>query len=1203
MSTITSEIRLRIRAEGDKVLADLGTKLNSLANQATLSSNNFKGLADELKKVQQTTIQSARNIKDYSASWRELASSVDISSKEFKQATAEAAQLDAQLAKLQGTSVRTAAAVQTAMRGPVTGGTAGAGIMGKPAAKLEPYLRLGFETLDPEFHRKRQENAQDKQGNILGQFNQPQFLDYGATDKALGNLQDSLQNVRDIENRSKIERLELQEKYNNLEIQKQDQHAAKVLAKDRQNAEIGGRDFMQRLENREKQQSQRRQRFAGAAQTAGAIAASGVFGGPEGLIGAGIGAFAGPQGALVGGAIGAQVGMARQALGATGEYVAELSKLRIALSGVSKDQADYEKNLGSITRLSNQFLIPLKDTTQQYTKLQASVVGAGMQSKVTETVFRGISAATLATGGTVEDLNASLRATAQVFSKGKVSAEELRQQIGERLPGAFTIFASSIGKTPQELDKALEDGKVTLEDFEKFSKELFRRYGKTAEIIAQAPQNAGARLNLELDKITATIGRFTQPIGAVFQTLGAEMLKGLTPVLEALANIIDAPKQIASERLKQIDRQLKVLKSDLKAAEGLPELGGGVGNVQRAIKTQKRENIKSLEAERLLNTETAKQTGAAVEDTKLQKKLEEDRKVTSAREKALISLRELEQKTINDLADLREKQIQRALDLERKISDQRLKAERDLQDATKQFQDSQQDFQYTTKLGDLRSSGQSTDALKAAKDASDITRDSQKAITQLQRNRDDQTQERERTLENFKKTNAEEVGRIQLNYTRQSSNIIEKAGDSVQKSLQAGTDYFVKGLGAQMKIFARTFIRAKLGLPPEDLTPAPDVVLPQPTQAPRPQVQQFVRKPNDKPNQLANSATAGVGRIIPESATRVAVSPFRRVENASAQLGTTANAANAQQILNERQQALNKFNNQKDEYLKPSVQQTESLKGQVADMQRINELIRGGTLPALAEEYLQIEKSGQKRKEQLEPLRDEITKSETLKGLTGQQLADKDSLLLKINDSIAGVDAEVAATKALVAETQRLKTEKEKIRQTTDQIAESLGSGVGQAIDLLIEGSEDLSASLQNIASNILKDIAKQISQTFVVQPLVSGLKTVLGNLFAGGGVMTEMGPMPLKKYARGGVATGPQMALYGEGSQNEAYVPLPDGRRIPVAMQGSGGGSTSVVVNVDASGSKVEGDSPKGEQLGRALSQAVQQELLKQKRPGGLLS
>ena len=90
MSTITSEIRLRIRADGDKVLADLGAKLNNLANQATISSTKFGTLAAELKQVQATTVQSTSNLKAYSASWRELAGSVDIASTEFKQATAEA---------------------------------------------------------------------------------------------------------------------------------------------------------------------------------------------------------------------------------------------------------------------------------------------------------------------------------------------------------------------------------------------------------------------------------------------------------------------------------------------------------------------------------------------------------------------------------------------------------------------------------------------------------------------------------------------------------------------------------------------------------------------------------------------------------------------------------------------------------------------------------------------------------------------------------------------------------------------------------------------------------------------------------------------------------------------------------------------------------------------------------------------------------
>lgn len=70
------------------------------------------------------------------------------------------------------------------------------------------------------------------------------------------------------------------------------------------------------------------------------------------------------------------------------------------------------------------------------------------------------------------------------------------------------------------------------------------------------------------------------------------------------------------------------------------------------------------------------------------------------------------------------------------------------------------------------------------------------------------------------------------------------------------------------------------------------------------------------------------------------------------------------------------------------------------------------------------------------------------------------------------------------------------------------------------------------------------------------------GLAFADGGVMSSSGPIPLRRYAGGGVANSPQMAIFGEGSMNEAYVPLPDGRRIPVAMQGGGGGAANVTVN-----------------------------------------
>lgn len=76
---------------------------------------------------------------------------------------------------------------------------------------------------------------------------------------------------------------------------------------------------------------------------------------------------------------------------------------------------------------------------------------------------------------------------------------------------------------------------------------------------------------------------------------------------------------------------------------------------------------------------------------------------------------------------------------------------------------------------------------------------------------------------------------------------------------------------------------------------------------------------------------------------------------------------------------------------------------------------------------------------------------------------------------------------------------------------------------------------------------------------------------------MTSAGPVPLRKYASGGIANSPQMAMYGEGSLPEAYVPLPDGRRIPVAMnmpqsQSWGGGNSGGALAIEVT-SRIDKD------------------------------
>lgn len=142
----------------------------------------------------------------------------------------------------------------------------------------------------------------------------------------------------------------------------------------------------------------------------------------------------------------------------------------------------------------------------------------------------------------------------------------------------------------------------------------------------------------------------------------------------------------------------------------------------------------------------------------------------------------------------------------------------------------------------------------------------------------------------------------------------------------------------------------------------------------------------------------------------------------------------------------------------------------------------------------------------------------------------------------------------------------------------------------------------RSLANSIISDLIRIQIQRAITLPLAKAMSSFFG--FADGGVMTSAGPMALRTYASGGIANSPQLALFGEGSRPEAYVPLPDGRSIPVTMNGTGAGGDvfNISVSVTQAGMASSGDDPGGRDLGRAIASAVRQELLAQKRAGGLL-
>ena len=145
------------------------------------------------------------------------------------------------------------------------------------------------------------------------------------------------------------------------------------------------------------------------------------------------------------------------------------------------------------------------------------------------------------------------------------------------------------------------------------------------------------------------------------------------------------------------------------------------------------------------------------------------------------------------------------------------------------------------------------------------------------------------------------------------------------------------------------------------------------------------------------------------------------------------------------------------------------------------------------------------------------------------------------------------------------------------QIGSAIENGIVDAIEGAIQGTK----TLGEVATSVFNQISRTLLQ-FGVNSLLGSIPGI-GSLFkAEGG--------PVKK---GG------SYIVGERGP-ELFTPGSSGMITPNHQLG---GATTVVVNVDASGSSVEGDEQQGRELGRLISVAVQSELLEQKRPGGLLA
>lgn len=207
------------------------------------------------------------------------------------------------------------------------------------------------------------------------------------------------------------------------------------------------------------------------------------------------------------------------------------------------------------------------------------------------------------------------------------------------------------------------------------------------------------------------------------------------------------------------------------------------------------------------------------------------------------------------------------------------------------------------------------------------------------------------------------------------------------------------------------------------------------------------------------------------------------------------------------------------------------------------------------------------------------------------------------------------------------------LRDGVAQYMESLGSlqaNIAGVTVNALRGLEDAIVrltttgkfSFKDFALSIIEDLSRMVTRMLILAPIMQTIQSLLPgggflsgknalktpipgwNLSANGNIFAQNGIVP---FAMGGVVDRPTIFPFAKGvglmgeAGPEAIIPLKRGADGKLGV--AGGGGTSVVVNVDASGTSVQGDTGNGAALGRAVSQAVQAELIKQRRPGGLLA
>ena len=173
---------------------------------------------------------------------------------------------------------------------------------------------------------------------------------------------------------------------------------------------------------------------------------------------------------------------------------AEMARIKNSLKAATGDAQSADREFQFLVKTSQDLALDLEAVGLQFSQLSAAAAGTTLAGGGVRDIFTSVSKAALVLGLSAEQTQGAFRALQQMISKGTVPGDELRGQLGERLPGAFQIAARAMGVTTRELGKLMEQGLIRATDLiPKMSAELDKMFDPS---IVDAIDSVTASTNL-----------------------------------------------------------------------------------------------------------------------------------------------------------------------------------------------------------------------------------------------------------------------------------------------------------------------------------------------------------------------------------------------------------------------------------------------------------------------------------------------------------------------------------------------------------------------------------------------------------------------------------------------------------------------------------------------------------------------------------